>query len=457
MNISLDLLKKYNVQGPRYTSYPPAPSWSAGVGVKEYEDFIQKSNASQNPVPLSLYFHLPFCESLCYFCGCTTVITGKNRSAENPYLQHLHTEIERLGSKINKNRPVVQFHLGGGTPTYLEPQNLEALLKRVRQFFAIDPDCEMGVEIDPRVTNKKHLMVLKNMGFNRLSMGVQDFNPEVQKAINRIQPFDLTKALVEEARVLGFKSINIDLIYGLPHQTENSFSETINQILDIQPDRLAVYSYAHVPWMKKHQELFAAHLPNEKTKFSLLLLAMKKFSQAGFEYIGMDHFAKPNDELAVARKNRTLWRNFQGYTTKAGTDLLGLGMSSIGCVNGAFFQNERELKTYQDAISGGRLATVRGFLLSKDDKLRSRVIQSLLCHAHVSKAEIERDFQIKFDEYFSNSLIALEPLVKDGLLNITKEEIQPTNVGRVFLRNIAMPFDAYLPKEGEKRVFSKTV
>lgn len=454
-DISFELLHKYNVQGPRYTSYPPAPSWKTDVGPDDYAVILKESNAS--PAPLSLYFHLPFCEKLCYFCGCTTVITGKNRSFEEPYLDTVLQEINWVASKVDRARRVVQLHLGGGTPTYMEPEYLNRLIEAARAGFSFDSDIEMGVEVDPRVTTTKHLETLRKLGFNRLSMGVQDFDPTVQKSINRIQPYEETKNLVTAARALGFQSINMDLIYGLPHQTIASFTKTVDQILSIQPDRLAVYSYAHVPWMKKHQETLAPHLPAEQEKFGIFLLAMKRFTQAGFDYIGMDHFAKYGDELSRARANRTLWRNFQGYTTKAGTDLIGFGMSAIGQVNGCFIQNQRELKPYEDAIIQNGAATVRGFKLSKDDKIRARLIQNLLCHAVVVKSEIEREFGIKFDDYFSEALKNLKPLVDDGLVELSKTEIRPTELGRVFLRNLAMPFDAYLPKEGEKKVFSKTV
>ncbi len=455
--ISYELLHKYNVQGPRYTSYPPAPSWSDAIGPADYESTIAASNDATTLAPLSLYFHLPFCEQLCYFCGCTTVITGRDRSKEDPYLETIVKEINWLGARVDKKRPIVQLHLGGGTPTYYSPEKLDALFERIRANFTIDANAEIGVEVDPRVTTVDHLKSLRKNGFNRLSMGVQDFNADVQKAITRHQPFEATRDLVLAARDLGFQSINMDLIYGLPHQTEASFDATIAKVLSINPDRLAIYSYAHVPWMKKHQEVIAKYLPDEKQKFSIFLLALKQFSAAGFDYIGMDHFAKPNDELSRARKDRTLWRNFQGYTTKAGTDLFGLGMSAIGNVHGAYFQNQRELVPYQTAIRSGTPATLRGFRLSPDDKIRARVIQNLLCHAVVIKSEIEKEFSINFDTYFATALTNLKPLESDGLVQLTASEIRPTDIGRVFLRNLAMPFDAYLPKEGEKKVFSRTV
>lgn len=456
-DISYELLHKYNVQGPRYTSYPPAPSWSTTVGAADYEQTIAASNAASNPAPVSLYFHLPFCESLCYFCGCTTVITGRNRTMAPPYLAAIQQEVAWLGERVDRRRKVVQLHLGGGTPTYETPENLQLLIARVRENFTIDDQAELGVEVDPRVTTVAHLQALRDSGFNRVSMGVQDFNPHTQKAVNRVQPFEMTRDLVVAARDMGYGSVNIDLIYGLPHQTQDTFRATIDQILQIAPDRLAVYSYAHVPWMKKHQDLFAAHLPQEREKFDIFVMALKTFTAAGFVYIGMDHFARPGDELARARESGTLWRNFQGYTTKSGTDLFGLGMSAIGSVHGGYFQNQKDLKTYQEAIATGGPATMRGFLLNQDDRIRGRLIQNLLCHAVVRKSDIEKAFGIRFDEHFAEALAALRPLQDDGLVELGADEIRPTPAGRVFLRNIAMPFDAYLSKDNDTRRFSRTV
>jgi oxygen-independent coproporphyrinogen-3 oxidase len=457
MNISLDLLKKYNVPGPRYTSYPPAPSWSADIGPAAYEAALKQSNAGPSPRALSLYFHLPFCEQLCLFCGCTTVITGRDRRKEDPYMACLQAEINWVAERVEPRRRVVQLHLGGGTPTYYTPEKLEMLMTFIKSKFTFDDEAELGIEVDPRVTSTEHLRALQKHGFNRLSMGVQDFDPTVQKAINRHQFFDSTKGLVDQARSLGFQSINMDLIYGLPYQTEESFASTIDKILSLSPDRLAVYSYAHVPWMKKHQDTLAPFLPTEQQKFNIFLLALKRFTESGFVYIGMDHFAKPTDELSIARENGTLWRNFMGYTTKAGTDLIGFGMSAIGRVGDTFIQNQRELVAYQENALSGGAATVRGFNLSQDDLIRSHVIQTLLCHALVVKADVERRFTIVFDDYFVSALQALKPLVEDGLVELSRESIRPTEIGRIFLRNIAMPFDAYLPKDGEKRMFSKTV
>ena len=451
------LLHKYNVAGPRYTSYPPAPSWSEAFGPADYEALIAESNAAAEPAPLSLYLHLPFCEKLCYFCGCTVVITGKNHETEEGYLGLLEREIAWLAARVDRSRPVVQLHYGGGTPTYFDPGRLESLAVALLAAFTFDPDAELGVEIDPRVTTVAHLETLRRTGFNRLSMGVQDFDPKVQEAVNRIQPYEATRDLTAAARALGFSSVNMDLIYGLPFQTPESFRRTIDRIVAIAPDRLAVYSYAHVPWMKKHQRVVESALPSERDKFEIFRAALARFTAEGYEYIGMDHFARPDDELARARRDRSLWRNFQGYTTKAGTDLLGLGMSAIGGLAEAYVQNRRELPAYRAAIERGGAATMRGYRLSPDDRLRRAVIQSLLCHGVVVKSGIERRFDIDFDGTFSDAIAKLEECRRDGLVELDGDEIRATALGRVFLRNLAMPFDAHLPAAPEKPMFSRTL
>jgi oxygen-independent coproporphyrinogen-3 oxidase len=313
------------------------------------------------------------------------------------------------------------------------------------------------VEVDPRVTTPAHLEALSRAGFNRLSMGVQDFDPEVQRAVNRVQPFEDTRNRVRAARAMGFESVNVDLIYGLPLQTPGTFRATIERILDIAPDRLAVYSYANVPWLKKHQKLLESRLPGEQEKFEIFRTALALFTAAGYEYIGMDHFARPDDELARARRNRTLHRNFQGYTTKAGTDLVGLGVSAIGAIGDAFVQNRRQLADYRQAVEAEGAATFRGFRLSFDDRVRRAVIGNLLCHGVVVYREIESAFGIDFPEYFAGALEGLAGCVTDGLVGISETEIRATPLGRVFLRNLAMPFDAYLPAQLEKPVFSRTL
>ena len=466
LEVPLELLRRYNVQGPRYTSYPTAPMWKEDVDAPAYQSILEESAASATPAPLSLYFHLPFCEKLCFFCGCTVVITGSRHAGENAYLAVIEREMDFVvaalaspGSTPTPERPrqVVQLHWGGGTPTYFPAPLLESLGKAIRARFALAPDAELGVEIDPRVTTPEHLETLARLGFNRLSMGVQDFDPRVQQAINRIQPFEATRDLVVEARRLGFPSVNVDLIYGLPHQTPESFGGTIDRILEIDPDRLAVYSYANVPWMKKHQSVIEPHLPDQATKFEIFRTALERFSSAGYEYIGMDHFARPSDELARARRERTLHRNFQGYTTKAGTDLIGFGMSAIGSVGRHYVQNRRELADYRTAVGTMGAATFRGATLTDDDLLRREVIQNLLCHGVVVKSEIEARFGIRFDVEFGGALEALAPCAADGLVTLDSREIRATPLGRIFLRNLAMPFDAYLGQPAEKPVFSRTL
>ena len=456
-DVSLELLKRYNVPGPRYTSYPTAPVWREDFTPADYERVLRESAAAEGPSPLSLYVHLPFCEKLCYFCGCTVVITGAQHALEETYLNMLEREIDWVADRAGTGRPVVQFHLGGGTPTYFTPERLRRLGRKFRDRFRFAPDAEIGVEVDPRVTTREHLLTLARLGFNRLSMGVQDFEPRVQVAINRVQPYEETRLLVEQARALGFPSINMDLIFGLPFQTAESFSETIDKVLKIGPDRLAVYSYANVPWMKKHQNVLQPHLPDERTKFEIFRTALERFTDAGFEYIGMDHFARPTDELARARVDRTLHRNFQGYTTKAGTDLVGFGMSAIGGIGASYVQNRRDLGPYQQDVAAAGAATFRGFRLSEDDLLRRTVIQNLLCHGVIVKGEIEAAYGIAFDRYFADALEKLQPLAADGLVVIAREEVRATPLGRVFLRNLAMPFDAYLAAAPEKPVFSKTL
>jgi oxygen-independent coproporphyrinogen-3 oxidase len=456
-DVSVELLHRYNVPGPRYTSYPTAPVWREGFSPRDYGEILSASSAEGSAPPLSLYVHLPFCESLCFFCACTVVITS-NHAVEEPYLALLETEIDWVAARMGAEpRELVQLHWGGGTPTYLSPAHISRLAEKLRRSFRFAPDAEVGVEVDPRVTTPAHLDALSRAGFNRLSMGVQDFDPDVQRSINRVQPFEDTRDLVRTARGMGFESVNVDLIYGLPLQTPGSFRATIERILEIAPDRLAVYSYANVPWLKKHQKLLEPQLPGEREKFEIFRTALALFTAAGYEYIGMDHFARPDDELARARRDRTLHRNFQGYTTKAGTDLVGLGVSAIGAIGDAFVQNRRELAEYRQAVEADGAATFRGFRLSFDDRVRRAVIGNLLCHGVVIFGEIEAVFGIDFRDYFAAALEGLAGCVTDGLVEISEREIRATSLGRVFLRNLAMAFDSYLPSQSAKPLFSKTL
>ncbi len=456
LEVSEDFLAKYNRPGPRYTSYPTAPVWQENIGPDDLERVF--ADADQGATPVSLYMHLPFCESLCLFCACNVSIQ-KDKSVAIPYLETLKREIGHVSKFVSRKRKVSQFHWGGGTPTYLSPSQLEDLFAYTHERFTFGDEAEIGIEVDPRVTSQSHLETLRRLGFNRLSMGVQDFTPIVQETIHRIQPYEMTRDLIAAARSLGFDSINVDLIYGLPHQTAQSFGETVNQILTLAPDRVAMFSYAHVPWLKKQQGSFAGHLPEGMEKFRIFRIGLQEFTASGYSYIGMDHFAKPGDELAVAQRNRTLHRNFQGYTTKAGADLYGMGVSAISGIGAAYAQNRRELPAYSSAVAERGLATMRGYRLTRDDEIRRSVINRLLCHTVIRKEEVEREFAISFDSYFAAELAELEQCRADGLAAVTAEEIRVTSLGRIFIRNVAMPFDRYLreQKMDSRPLFSKTL
>lgn len=456
LNVTQEILDRYNVPGPRYTSYPTAPEWVDSFGPSDYEQALTQSNDARPPRPLSLYMHLPFCDRLCLFCGCNVVI-NRNHDALIPYLENLKWEISRVAQSLDTSRPVVQFHWGGGTPTYLNAAQLEELFGCAKELFPFAPDAEIGVEIDPRVTREDQLIVLRRLGFNRISMGIQDFNPLVQKTVRRIQPYEQTRAVFDLCRSLAFESVNIDLIYGLPHQTAESFRDSVEKVIGLGPDRVAMFSYAHVPWLKKQQGAIARHIPQGMDKFQIFRAGIESFTHAGYVYIGMDHFARPDDELCLAQKSRTLHRNFQGYTTKAGADLLGLGVSSISGIDGVYAQNFRDLKGYYAAVERKVLPTMRGIRLTGDDVIRRAVIGKLLCHCVLHKNEIETEFGIRFDEYFADELRRLEPLKSDGLVDLSGETISVTQLGRIFIRNVGMVFDKYLQKPKSKPVFSKTL
>jgi oxygen-independent coproporphyrinogen-3 oxidase len=455
-NVSEEFLAKYNRPGPRYTSYPTAPVWQEDFGPADLEEAFAAADAAGTPV--SLYLHIPFCESLCLFCACNVVIQKDKRVAA-PYLEALRHEIDAFSKRVSRARPVVQLHWGGGTPTYLAPPQIEDLFEYTRERFTFAPDAEIGIEVDPRVTSREQVETLRRLGFNRLSLGIQDFHPLVQKTVHRVQPYELTHALIDTARALGFQSINVDLIYGLPYQTAYSFAATVDQVLTLAPDRIAMFSYAHVPWLKKQQGSFAGHLPEGMEKFGIFCAGLEKFLGAGYCYIGMDHFARPNDELAVAQRDRTLHRNFQGYSTKAGADLYGMGVSAISGIAATYAQNSRELPGYESAMAHRGLATVRGYRLNEDDRIRRAVISRLLCHTVVHKDEIARESSIHFDGYFAEELASLEEFRADGLVTLAPEEIRVTPLGRIFIRNVAMVFDRYLKEQklDSRPLFSKTL
>jgi oxygen-independent coproporphyrinogen III oxidase len=450
------ILEKYNRPGPRYTSYPTAPVWKDDFGPDDLEDSYARADAAATP--LSLYMHIPFCENLCLFCACNVSIQ-KDKKVAIPYLAALKREIDHVSQRVSKKRAVSQFHWGGGTPTYLTPAQLEDLFGHASERFTFAPDAEIGIEIDPRVTNRAHLESLRRLGFNRLSMGIQDFQPKVQETIHRVQPYELTRDLILVARELGFESLNVDLIYGLPHQTADTFKATIDKTLTLRPDRVAMFSYAHVPWLKKQQGSFQMYLPEGMEKLRIFRTGLQHFLDAGYLYIGMDHFALPGDELAIAQKNRTLHRNFQGYTTKAGADLYGMGVSAISSIGEAYAQNRKEVPAYQEAIATRGIATARGYRLSHDDVLRRAVISRLLCHTLIPKQEIEQQFSISFDEYFAPELERLAESRDEGLVTLEANQIRVTSLGRIFIRNVAMIFDRYLREQhmDQRPLFSKTL
>jgi oxygen-independent coproporphyrinogen-3 oxidase len=452
------LVTKYDVSGPRYTSYPPAPVFSNAFGPPEMLEAVRLTEALPSGDGISLYVHIPFCDTLCYFCGCTTIIT-RNQSHLAEYLTYLKKEIDLLAPLMNERRRVIQMHWGGGTPTYLTPAQIEDLGNYIRSKFRFDPAAEVSVEIDPRDLTYHHLRALRQVGFNRISLGVQDFNSKVQHAINRNQSEFLTREVINWSRDLGFTSTNVDLIYGLPLQTPDTFRETLEKVIDISPERIAVYNFAFVPWIKKQQKLISREdLPSPESKIEILATTIDRLMDAGYEYIGMDHFAKPNDELTLAQKAKSLNRNFQGYSTKAGSDLYGIGMSSISHFGGYYAQNEKTLPEYYAAINKGTFATHVGYHMTADDEIRKFVILRLMCDMELRFAEVEERFKISMKQYFAGSFASLAPLVTDGFLVLTASSITVTSLGRRFLRNIAMCFDAHLPQAaGKTPLYSKTV
>jgi oxygen-independent coproporphyrinogen-3 oxidase len=456
--IDLNLLRKYSRQGPRYTSYPPAPLFTPSFGPNEYLDEIERTNSANSASDISLYFHFPFCDTLCYFCGCTMQITH-SRDQISEYNKYIKREIDLITPKVCKNRKVRQLHWGGGTPSYLNPDEIRSVGQHIRDRFNFADDIEAGVEVDPRELTRDHMAAFREAGFNRVSMGVQDFDPKVQKAVNRVQPESTTLDAVRWCRELGFASLNMDLIYGLPYQTLASFEKTIDKILEIRPDRIAVFHYAHVPWMKKHQNVLPEDaMPSSEEKLEIFKMSIEKLMAAGYWNIGMDHFALYDDELAKAQRDHTLYRNFQGYSTKAGCDLYGFGMSAIGQFTDSYQQNVKSIPEYYKRIDANQPATYVGYRMTADDHIRKEVVMSIMCDMKLNIPTIEKRFEISFITYFDQALIKLKEFVDDGLVTITPETIQVNGVGRLIIRNIAMCFDAYIENMmKEKPVFSKTV
>jgi oxygen-independent coproporphyrinogen-3 oxidase len=429
------------------------------VGEAAYRDRLGEANVQGKDAPLSLYTHLPFCEHRCLFCGCHVVITPHLDIAAK-YLSYVKREIDLGAPLLSERNTVAQLQWGGGTPTYFSPDQLTELFEHVQGYFTFQEGAEIAIEVDPRVTTHEHIDRLVALGFNRLSMGVQDLTPEVQEAITRGQTVEQTRNLIDYARKVGFtEGINVDLIYGLPRQQLATFEENLRQIIDMRPDRVAVYSFAYVPWIKGHQKkLDESELPSADLKFQLYLRAMERFLEAGYEPIGMDHFALPEDELAQAARNRRLHRNFMGYTVKPASDMVAFGVSGIGDVQRGYFQNEKKLSTYYEAIDEGRLPVSKGYLLDEDDRIRRYVITQLMCNFRVEKAKVTSLFGLAFDEYFATSLRQLEEPLDAGFVEVTDDAVTVTDSGRLFVRNVCMAFDRYMEaKRQDKPIFSRTV
>jgi oxygen-independent coproporphyrinogen-3 oxidase len=455
-----ELLRRYDRAGPRYTSYPSAPNFSPAFGERALREAAAESNGDPIPRPLSLYVHVPFCTSPCFYCGCNRVIT-RDKSRAGPYLASLYREIELAAGMFDRDREAVQLHFGGGTPNFLAPDELGGVVKTLSRHFSLtDSDArDVSIELDPRTIDAAGVRQLADIGFNRASLGVQDFDPSVQAAVNRIQSVEETMRVIDACRAHGMRSVNVDLIYGLPRQSVDGFGRTLDTVIAARPDRLAIYGYAHLPRLFVAQKRIPSEsLPAPERKLELLVLAIEKLTAAGYVYIGMDHFALPGDELAIAREAATLHRNFMGYTTHAETDLVGLGVSAISHIGPSFSQNARDLAGWQAAIGEGRLPVCRGMRMSADDVVRADVIQRIMCDGEVPFREVERRHRIVFKGYFQEALAALRPMADDGLLDVGPDRIIVSPVGRLLLRNIAMCFDAYLDRPESAPVqFSRAI
>lgn len=449
------LILRYDRPGPRYTSYPTAPHFSDDFGPEDYREMLARSAATREP--LSVYVHIPFCKSRCFFCGCNVKI-ARDRQRGLDYLDLLDREMAHAAALSGaKRRPVVQIHWGGGTPTFLPPAGLERLAGIIRHHFRVVPECEVGVEVDPRECTEDHLGALAEAGFNRISLGVQDLDPKVQQAVNRLQPLEQTRSVVEGARKRGMGSLNIDLIYGLPHQTPESFEATLREVVALEPDRLAIFNFAYLPATIPHQRAIDEEaMPKGERKLDLLERALEVAAAAGYVFIGMDHFARPDDPLARALEDGTLGRNFQGYTTHGDVELAAFGVSAIGALGGGYAQNVKDVPSYSAALDDEGLATCRGLVLTAEDRLRRDVIMDVMSHFRLDKAEIEGRHEIDFDRHFSHELEDLRPLEADGLVELAPKEIRVTSRGRLLVRNVAMVFDAYL-REGRHATYSRTV
>jgi len=451
------LIKRYDKAGPRYTSYPTAVQFSDSYTADSYKKFAEKSNQSDQA--LSLYFHIPFCDTVCFYCGCNKVVT-KDRSKAAPYLERVYKEIAMQAKLFDPSRKVDQLHWGGGTPTFISHNEMRELMAVTRKHFNLhdDDSGEYSIEIDPREVSRESIKLLRELGFNRMSLGVQDFNPAVQKAVNRIQSREETMAALTAAREENFKSISVDLIYGLPLQTVESFDQTLDELIEISPDRVSVFNYAHLPErFKPQRRINEADLPPASTKLEIFKHCMEKLTHAGYVYIGMDHFAKPDDELTIAQKNGKLYRNFQGYATHADCDLVGIGITSIGTIANSFAQNVRTMDEYYKKIDNNELAIFRGVEIDTDDLIRREAIMQLICHFKLDFKPLEGRFNIQFKDYFATELERYNTMVDDGLIAMDKSSIEVTARGRLLIRNICMVFDRYIKPDEKTQRFSKLI
>ncbi|MFL6699021.1 MAG: oxygen-independent coproporphyrinogen III oxidase [Vitreoscilla sp.] len=457
---SQDLLQRMDRPGPRYTSYPTADRFTEDFDADAFRRVLAERRLRDEQglaTPLSVYVHVPFCESVCYYCACNKIITRHHERAE-PYLDALGREIDLVTAEIGAQRTVAQVHLGGGSPTFLSDDELSELMTLLRWAFFVQPDAEISIEVDPRTVTHARLAHLRALGFNRISFGIQDFDPAVQQAVHRIQPFESVRDLMAQARGLGFKSINADLIYGLPCQTPASFARTIAQVGELRPDRIALYAYAHLPErFKPQRRIHAADLPSPVARTEMLATAMAGFVARGYDYIGMDHFALPDDPLAIARRQGKLHRNFQGYSTHADCDLVGLGVSAIGRIGDSYYQNAKTLPEYDAALAAGCLPVVRGLTLDDDDRVRRDIIMALMCHGRVDFRHIEKAHQVRMRDAFARELLSLQPLAADSLVVLTDDAIEVTAAGWYIVRAIALVFDRYLRDGTSQGRFSRIV
>ena len=454
---NLDLIKKYDQAGPRYTSYPTAPMFHVGINGDVYAETLKKAGKADGP--LSIYIHIPFCNTVCYYCGCNKIATKQYERAE-PYLQLLLKEIDLVADRVGNKRPVTQLHLGGGTPTFLNDNQMRRLVSHLHQRFNFvsDEEGEYGIEMDPRECTENTVKTLRETGFNRMSMGVQDFDADVQKAVNRIQSREETLRVLNEARAHGFKSMNIDLMYGLPLQTVETFDQTLSTIIEFSPDRIALFNYAHLPHMFMPQRrINVEQLPSPQQKLDILEHSIKRLLEAGYEFIGMDHFGKPDDELTIAQREGKLYRNFQGYSTHSDCDLIGIGLTSIGYVGGNFFQNAKEMDAYSQAIESDHFSVFRGYTLTDEDHLRRHVIMRLMCDFALNFADTEKLFNIDFNEHFADAIADLKPMQDDGLVALQNNRLDVLPAGRMLIRNIAMLFDEHLRKKQDEVRYSKVI